>query len=358
MEMKDGAMNSRNDAEKEGFFNWTYWKTSLTLAVFKALAVVPTQPMQVLMRMQQGALRTQKSRLTAVGAIKQIIENNKTPSVIKSTTNIIHSFFRGTTAGASKEFIKNLVYKNLLLVGVPKFVDRMMSPAFSNNLSESQYRFVKAVLAGTAAGLLEGVLGCPFESVAVFRALSQGKHANAQLFEKKIAWNFHKPILTIQAMIGQIPNLYQVLYRGFAPTVVKGSIAFTTYFACAEPISNLVNGWHGIENADSAWSKLAKAISVGGAVALASSIPDIHKTGTQMPKGVKEAMKQSAFQAFKSNFETFGVRGLTAGLPIKILMITIGWGLNFFVTGGTSHHQKSSSNQQTNSSENKRWVKN
>ena len=273
------------------------WKTKILFGAAKAAAVIPTQPLHVIQKMQQAKF------MTAPQAFAEIRKSNN-----------FSAFFKGTTAGAGKEFIKCVGYKAWLLNGAPGYA-KMMLPA---SLSPQEHPLLHASVAGTFAGVSDLLLGGPLDNVSTFQSTSQGAHAKAKFFEKAAA---------PESFLKQGSGIVKRLYRGALPAGLKSSVAFTTSFYTKKPIKNWVKDMYHIPgNTEMPWyATFTSAVMSGGAVAVTCSALDIAKTQAQMPN----PNHLPFMMALKNNFKQHGVRAVTAGIPIKFLMVAMGWGINY-----------------------------
>jgi hypothetical protein len=292
-------------------------EANFKLAAAKALMVLPTQPAQVVIRKQQGDLAsiTNPQFSSAVKAAKLIYQSE----------NSVAPFFRGAGTGFTKELAKNGIYKGAFITGAPDLADKLLPQSLSAITSPSQYHVVKSIFAGIIAASGDTIFGGFLESWATFRATSQGQYAKASYWGE---------VASEQSIYDKLKRMY----RGGGATTVKGTIAFSTYFAATTPIKNAVIQMYGVQNAyQLPWhGSILAAILSGGTVALVSSPFDIIKTQYQMPN----PSHKSVMQALASNYQTFGIRGITAGLPLKFVMITMGWAITNLVTQRNSHHHE------------------
>lgn len=176
---------------------------------------------------------------------------------------------------------------------------------------------LKAVTAAMIASSADNVLGGAMERYATYRATSQGDKSGASL---------SKEFKEARSVSGKM----KLLYRGFWASTLKSSVAFAIFFIAAKPIQSKIKQVFSIkDDAATPWHvTFMSAAATGFAVALGSSPIDIIKTQKQMPN----PSNRTVAQALKSNIRTFGFSGAFAGLPSKMLLITLGWGLNFIVT--------------------------
>jgi hypothetical protein len=294
-------------------------KANLELAVYKVGAILPSQPLHVVMRHQQAALASDNPRsLSMIKAYREICSKRSLPSLLNPLSSPL---YKGFLPGLLKEGGKNLMYKGALIKGAPNLAESILPESLRYSTSPTQYKLIKAVSAGVIASVSDATLGGVLENYATFRATSQGKYADASLYRE------------LQLANGALSKM-GVLYRGFIPTTIKGTAAFSTFFYLTHPIQKMTASLYGLspKDASSVWYCMAtSALFSGMSVAFTSSAFDIIKTQSQMP-GSKEI---GVFKALAHNFELHGLKGITAGLPAKIMMITVGWGLNFFATQGS-----------------------
>lgn len=324
MPSNEGAANNKNNSSTSQMLSSLYPLAQLGIA--KSLSVLPTQPLQVVMRRQQAALADKRGArvLSARQAAKEIWHQTDNMALR------IAAVYRGTGPAMIKEFAKNTTYKGLFILGAPTIAANLHPEWLKNNLSPGQFHFSTALLAGTIAGTGDVLFGGPFEAWATFRATSQGDKADAS-FVKEFKEGKN------------IPEKMARLYRGAIPSIVKGSIAFSTFFYSASPIKASVYQFYGVDKQQPApWYATLTASTLSGiTVALTSSPFDIVKTQAQMPG----ANGKSLTEALKSNVKSHGIAGLGAGLFLKSVMISMGWGIAFFVTqrNNVTHHEKKES---------------
>jgi hypothetical protein len=269
--------------------------------------VPPTQPFHVVMRNQQAALAKNSEFVSGLKMTRQIAKSGGKNGIA------IEPFFRGVGPGAAKEFFKCVAYKGVFIMGAPGLADRLLSQtSLPEHVSANQYHIVRSVMAGVIAGSADTVFGGPLEAWATHSATAQGTHAKANYFN--------------EVRSAKWVDKVKSAYRGAGPATVKGGVAFTTYFLTGPPIKAQIKKIFGIENMhDASWSvKLLSAVCSGGAVAFTSAPFDIAKTQAQMPN----ANKTSTLNSLQRNFRLFGMKGLTAGLPLKVGMVVMGWAIN------------------------------
>jgi hypothetical protein len=320
-------INDNNVIENRSTFSRLkeYFDENIELANYKSAFVPLTQPLQVIMRGQQGALasKTNPRVLSAIDSAKEIYNTKKSYS----------SFFKGTTSAAGKEWVKCMVYKRPIIAKAPGYADDVLHSYLSNILSPTSYNVAKALFAGFfIAAPADTLLGGPLEALTVFRATSQGEHAKASYWDEVRAQN---------SPLGMVKRIY----RGGIAGTLKSGLAFSTYFAAEKPINNFVRDMFNLGPKDklSLQASFMEAFLNGIAVAVVASAPDIAKTQLQMPKGSDETV----FQAMRRNYSRFGVAGLTAGLPIKFTMVVMGWAITKFAiptpTQGAAHSKEADS---------------
>ncbi len=308
----------KSSHESPPFFS----SANLELGFWKATMVLPTQPLQVIMRAQQAALasKTNPRALTAFQAFAEIAKQNSGNATVakRSWRSILQPFFKGGAIGAAKEGLKNTTYKAPLITGAPNLADKILAPTQAKKkLSPLQYHVLNSFVSGGVAASVDVGLGGALEAWATFLSTAQGKDAKASFVQE----------------VKEAPRLtakLQLLYRGFIPATVKSSVAFTTFFISAEPIKTGVRQLYGLkEHERMSWgAMLLSAFASGTLVALTSSPADIAKTQSQMPN----SKGRKLIPALKANYKTYGLVGMTAGMPLKCLLIITGWGLNFVIT--------------------------
>lgn len=319
------------------------------LAILKVIYVPFSQILHVMMRRQQAMLRSEENprALSAWQAfqeiraqppgkgaeafkypafVKQILEVllNRSmpdyyvyPSSVKGVLDVLARqplapFLRGTIPGSVKEFVKNGSYKAPLILGAPVLAERIVPTELADYTHPYIYHSAIALTGGAIAGIADAVIGGPIDGYATFRATSQGKYADASFYQELVA-------------SGSIQGATERLYKGFMATVGKGFVAYTTYFLVKEPVKTSFAKYYDSKS----WQyNFLTAFSVGLAVALTSSSLDIIKTGQQMPGATKDTI----YNTFKKNIKTHGVSGATAGVPLKTIIATGGWGITFFAT--------------------------
>jgi hypothetical protein len=301
----------------EKLSSWDLIQANLQLAAAKVAAVLPTQPLHVVMRQQQAALGSPNNPrvLSARAAYKEIRVGQP-----------FTALYKGTTPALVKGGIKNLTYKGALIKGAPNLADKFLPDYIHNNTSPSLHHFIKAFTAGGIAAFGDTSLAGVLETYATYLSTSHGEHAKASFLSE----------------VQKESNVFYKVrraYRGFTPTVVKESIAFTTFFALTDPIQRMTARLFGLSQKDKTpWYAMATSSMLCGlSVAVTSSPFDIIKTHSQMP-GAKGT---DVLTGLYNNFKTHGIGAATTGLPAKALMITIGWGLTFLATQG-SHEKKKS----------------
>lgn len=296
------------------------YKSNFLLALGKSLLVFPTQPLQVLMRHQQGSLASDPPRILSIQESYNEIRF-KQP---------MQALFKGVRLSAAKELAKNGIYKATLISGAPDLAESILPERPKNYATEAQYNLVKCLVAGFIASVSDAILGGSIDRIATFQATSQGKKADA---------NFSQELKQVNSVFGKVG----FLYKGFAANSIKGSFAFTTMFYVSAPITH----WsasiykHSLEEKAPWYSSATSAILAGIAVAIVSSPWDIVKTQAQMP-GSKD---KGTCRALYDNYSRHGLRGVTAGLPAKTAMITIGWSLNSLFMQKTKEYRELQKNE-------------
>lgn len=281
-------------------------KANLELAVAKVGIIPPTAPIHVVMRYQQAMLVSGNHRsLSLINAYREIRSGQP-----------ISALFRGIWPAIIREGAVNLLYKGALIKGAPSLIDALLPDPICKNVTPTQYHLIRSFGAGLFASVCDALFGGPLDMYATYRSTSQGHYAAASIM------NELKKEASILSKIKR-------LYRGFEPTTVKGTVSFTTFYASAETIRNTTIRFFGLSPKDAQpWYCMAiSALLCGFSVALTSSAFDIVKTQAQMPGGKEEPV----LKALQRNYKAHGIAGLTAGLPAKMLLISLGWGVNFFV---------------------------
>ena len=278
---------------------------NLLLAGTKMAAILPTQPIHVVIRQQQAALASKDNPrvLSALKAYREIRSGQP-----------FTSLFKGTAPGIVQSGLKNLIYKGALIKGAPDLADRLLPCYLHNN---TRYHYIKSFSAGCIAAFSDTVFSGAFESYATYLSTSHGEHANA---------SFLGELQKESNAFGKVRRAYQ----GFIPTTVKSTVASTTFFATTAYVQTITNTMYGLSPTEKMpWYATATSSVLSGlGVALTSSPFDIIKTHSQMPG----ATGGTVLGGLANNFKIHGLAGVTAGLPAKVLMITIGWGLTFFAT--------------------------
>lgn len=300
-------------------------RANALLAFYKAIAVIPTQPLQVLIRAQQAGLasKTNPVVLNIFAAAKQIANHESNGRYVGSFFSRAKPFFNGGAVGVGKELLKNGLYKGALIQGAPSIVDKMLySTGFPVYCSPLTYHLTQSVLAGLFAGAMDTLIGGGLESWATFRSTSLGKNSDAKF------WSEVGAKQSVLAKIGRI-------YKGAAASTGKGSVAFATNFICRDPINQWVVSAYKLQDPKALpWhGNVLSATLTGGLVALTSSPLDIIKTLAQKPNPNNDPM----FTVLKGIIAKQGIKGITAGVPLKFLMVTIGWGITNCVIPSKGH---------------------
>jgi hypothetical protein len=269
------------------------------------------------MRVQQASLadKNNPQYLNALQAAKKIIRGDGSPasSVVKAS-----HFYRGLIMGMYKEFFKCAFYKGVLIVGAPGLAGKGLSyTSLASIVSPAQYSIVQAVFAGAIAGFGDAFIGGPLESGATFLAAAQGEHSKRNYRDE------FKAEKTVWSKIARN-------WRGLGATSLKGTIAFSTMFLTKQPINQWVGQVYDLpDTKHKPWqADLTVAVLSGCTVALTSTPFDIIKTQSQMPN----PSNKSIVGGIVSNVSTYGLRGVTAGMPLKFVMVTLGWALTSFIT--------------------------
>jgi hypothetical protein len=349
-------MNARKKQEQpaESRGMWDLIKVNLELGVSKALLVVPTQWIQVMMRRQQTALISKENPriLSAPAAFKELAPDAKKifkhpllllqemhqaggqaastaktfPSLAYANAALkahpLYGINKGLLPSAGKEGLKNGIYKGAVIVKAPDFSAHLLAymPLTKTN-SPIYYHFVQAMLAGAMSATTDVVAGGALDSWATQAATSHGKDANA---------NYLKDVQAEKTLTGKV----QRAYRGFGPAVGKSWISFTTMYATAEPIKIGVAELYGLQGNEKPWyATLTLATLSGVSVALTSSVPDLFKTWKQMPNPTQSSL----LEAMANNYKRYGFSGMIAGVPLKAVLVIAGWGLTFAVTQNRGH---------------------
>lgn len=305
-------MNNRKDTEQSTLTISKLLQANAILAVLKTAAVLPTQPLQVVMRNQQSGLK--KSKEPQLLSARQVAWNIATQNGEPLSLRAVPFFFRGTLSGLTKEFLKNASYKGALILGAPKLADTALKQTtLADILPQNLYRITQVILASSIAGASDVLLGGPLDALATFHATSQGKHADASYAKEVRA----EPTLS---------KKIQRIYRGSDAAILKSTIGFVAYFSISQHAKQWAAHLYGIENEKALpwYGKLTASLISGGTVAAASSPFDIVKTQLQMPNPSNLGLGN----ALVNNFKQHGIKGITTGLPLKCAMITLGWGIN------------------------------
>lgn len=309
MHSRDGKKEAGNDGSTSNMMK------NLELGVLKALCVLPTQGPHVVMRWQQAQLGSlhNPSILSAVDAFK-ILWNQKNEK--GEYKNRVTTFYKGVGPAMTKEFFKNAAYKGYLITNAPGYVDWMFASSLGGSLSPAQYSVFNAVVAGCIAGVGDTVAGGIPEFIATRRATSHGAGANAKLLGDI---QFTKtPFKAVAA-----------LYTGFVPSILKGSVNFSTLFYTSEPIKQFTRQLYGIQQGQQApfITNLTASFFSGLVVASTSAALDNAKTQAQMAN----SKGKSTMATLVDNVKKFGPRSLIVGLPLRTMISTLGWGVSHFV---------------------------
>ncbi len=274
------------------------------LALAKAGLIPPTQPLQVVMRTQQAALRGNNNLLSMMATMRYLYQQEG-----------LRAFFKGVTPATAKEGGKYLLYKGPLLSKAPQLVESALPKEFET-LPLALQGPIKAVLAGAFSAGCDTLLGGGLEAYATYRSTSQGSLAQA---------SFSAELAAIRGLHRKVARIYQ----GAVPATAKGTLAFATFFGAAGPIKKAVKRAYNIteEGPPPVYVTGTAAIATGSLVASTASPLDIVKTLKQMPNGSNKGLRELLVE----NVSKHGIKGLTAGLGTKALLITFGWSVNFFV---------------------------
>lgn len=287
---------NKNISNTNMALTWLISNFNPELGIKKSIAVPFTQPLHVMQKMQQTRI------LTIRQAYNEIHKTGK-----------ISSFFKGVIPGAGKEFFKNAFYKGAVIKYAPDMADWILP----NSIAKNQYPLTHAILEGTISASLDTIIAGPIDNYGTYLATSHGANSKASFGrELKAEKNFM--------------NRLRIFYRGGIPATLKGSVAFTTFYATSQPIKNSVKQIFHLENQKEIplYATFLISTMAGASVALTSSVFDIAKTQAQMPK----ALNQSLFQKVSLNWQKHGIRGVTAGVTLKFIMATLGWGITHAVT--------------------------
>ncbi len=290
---------------------------SASLAFWKSLIVPATQPLQVTMRQQQLSL-SQRQFLPAHTAFSQLCHKTNGKRLLGMLPTAI---FRGSISAMTKEAIKNGSYKAILFKGAPKLIaTKLHHPIFSHLSAHNQHTII-AGSAACVASAADTAIGGPFERYATYRATSQGNSRNASFIQE-------------MKNKGNLKKQFQFIYKGAVASFIKTGVSCFALFAFSGPIQRSCYQQFQLQPGDPiplTASGLC-AITTGTSVALLGSPFDIVKTIHQMPKS---SSGESTINVLRNNIQQFGIRGVTAGLPIKILMTIIGWGAVSAITQQT-----------------------
>jgi hypothetical protein len=287
-------------------------QTSMRLAFCKAMLVPATQPIQVIMRMQQAEIKN-RNIMSIVDTVKFLRSKQNGRSVLGIPT----AFFRGTTPAITKEAWKSLLYKGFLFKGSPKLAAKYFPYSLRHHNPVVQHLCI-ASLAAIIASASDTAIGGPLERLATYRATSQGHHKNANFIQelKKHA---------------KATDKFKFIYQGSGASLLKTGVACFTLFAASGPIQQFINKKHRLQPGDNIPHSAAAltALLTGGAVAVASSPLDIAKTMAQAPDSKHTG---SASSVIRNNFKAIGLKAITTGLPSKMLLTILGWGIVSLIT--------------------------
>ncbi|HEX2549736.1 MAG TPA: MC/SLC25 family protein [Gammaproteobacteria bacterium] len=286
----------KNSSNTHTVLTWLISNFNPELGIKKSIAVPLTQPLHVMQKMQQTRI------LTISQAYNEIHKTGK-----------ISSFFKGVIPGAGKEFFKNAFYKGAVIKYAPDMADWILPISISKN----QYPLTHAVIEGTLSATLDTLIAGPIDNYGTYLATSHGANSKA---------SFARELREEKNYI----NKLKIFYRGGIPATLKGTVAFTTFYATSQPVKNSVKQIFQLENQKEMplYATFLISTMAGASVALTSSVFDIAKTQAQMPK----APNQSLFQKISLNWQKHGIRGVTAGVTLKFVMATLGWGITHAVT--------------------------
>ena len=301
-QVSDMPANKINDESNDSLLHTISNKAGpLFPASTKAIVTPLTQPILVTLRQQQASVR-QSQPLSFFSASKKMITQNP------------KNLWRGTLPSASKEFFKYSFYKVFIIQNTQSYVNKI---ADWNTLPNHFAHPLKSMVAGSIAGTADVIFGGALERYATYVATAQGPTSSACFSTE------------LKSQHGAM-NKVQFLYRGAASSIAKSSIGFSLMFGTKEPIKQSVNTALNMETKTTPkWcATFCSAMMSGGLIALTTAPLDIIKTLKQMPGG----RKQGALSLLHNNFVKHGIRGLTAGLPAKFCLISLGWALNFMIS--------------------------
>jgi hypothetical protein len=285
-----------------------------TLAYYKLLSVMVTQPLHVIMRYQQAMLDCleQPRVLSIKQAYREILQGKPKNVLSKAEISVMFkkiletakinpyknllsksdvfavlqlfqemikgspylSFYKGTIPGLSKEFWKNISYKGALIKGAPDLAKQLLfsagiDPSRYDAMSPLQRHLFLALIAGAISGHSDAILSICFENHATFLSTAQGKYANASFMEE---------LKKEKTLYGKLARLS----RGLGPTIAKSNVAFVTFFAVTKPMQVYIDEFFSLPPGQKTWYSLLTASLLSGfVVALLSSPFDIVKTNAQ-----------------------------------------------------------------------------
>ncbi len=135
----------------------TLLHTSFWLAFWKSLIVPATQPLQVIMRMQQAAVKNRN--VMPIVATANMLRSKQNGNRIFGVPT---AFFRGTLPAVSKEAIKNFTYKAILFKGAPKLAAAYCPHSELHNSNNIIQHLSITTSAALIATISDTAIGGPF----------------------------------------------------------------------------------------------------------------------------------------------------------------------------------------------------
>ncbi len=285
------------------------------MLAFKLGIIFTTQPIQVVMRVQQNSLKEGRV-FSIVKGFTHVVSQGQTP------LSQLGRLWSGTLPALGKEGFKYSTYKTPILSKTPDFFASTFSNSWTQSLSNETQHLTNSVGAAASASAVDTCLGGAFDRIAAFYALKQGDQANASFLKEMKSH-------------GSLWNQFLFLNKGFIPTFTKTFLNLSVMYSVRGPLDQLLYQQHQLKPGDAIPTNvdLMGALGTGSLAALISAPFDAIKAMAQAP-GSKDT---PLLRTLHSNIKHHGIVGSFAGLPLKVVLAAIGWSATTLVLDKKSH---------------------
>jgi hypothetical protein len=292
--MQNGPMTK----EQTGF-SFKHWLMFAVYPVLKTLTVPPMQPLAKIAVEQQKSATSSRGLFSFMQAFWHIYQ-----------TRGLRGFYAGTAASMTREGLKS-TYKGPLQVFANDFAANTIPAEMKGSY------FCRGIIAGCLVGFFDPTIAGPVERYKTFSITHDTKTSFFEFAKHIYAQQPH------QHFWGKMFGFINEIYRGLGVTMGKQTLMNVAFFTTKPWADNMVKPYKGDYPLLSiVWTSLAPGMSA----ALVGAPLDVLKTLIQRHTGEKKG----AMAHLQLVLQQSGWRGLLAGVPARLVLISTGYGFTAF----------------------------